>query len=461
MAKKKTNAAGDRLKNVEDYRHKGAKRKNNPPAKIAAEGKVPVLPKIEYSYGPRRPPVLRFDSSGRADRLPELLADATRRKLTEDEARLLAAALRTQEPWLEWAGKREAEAKGFSVDPVALHIHERISAQAILRVAARQDVERTLFGDPEQEYHEAVQFYQHDIDWTNRLILGDSLHVMASLAHREDLAGRVQMIYIDPPYGIKYGSNFQPEVGRRDVKDKESDLTRELETVKAYRDTWHIGVHSYLTYLRERLIIGKEVLADTGSIFVQISDENAHRVRNLLDEVFGSENFGKIICVQKTGGLSQTLIPGTTDYVLWYAKDITKVKYRQIYLEKDVGESSLYQLVELPSGEHRRMNEAERNKPSTLPPSSKVFRHTSLESANPRFPFEFQGKVYNQRWKSNTAGLVRLGLRVEGSIQRVTPYSTGGIMPIFQWCSSRTTGLTQVREVSSNHRCTLSRPLSR
>src|SRR5262249_56104501 len=125
-----------------------------------------------------------------------------------------------------------------------LHIHERISAQAILRVAARQDVQRDLFADPQQEYHEAVKFYQHDIDWTNRLILGDSLQVMASLARREDLAGKVQMIYIHPPYAIKHGSNFQPEVGRRDVKDNESDLTRELETVKAYRDTWHIGVHS-------------------------------------------------------------------------------------------------------------------------------------------------------------------------------------------------------------------------
>ena len=133
---------------------------------------------------------------------------------------------------------------GFSVDPVALHIHERISAQAILKVAARQDVQRSLFGDPEQEYHEAVQFYKHDIDWTNRLILGDSLQVMASLAHREDLAGKVQMIYIDPPYGIKYGSNFQPVIGSRDVKDKETDLTREPEMVKAYRDIWHLGVHS-------------------------------------------------------------------------------------------------------------------------------------------------------------------------------------------------------------------------
>jgi adenine-specific DNA-methyltransferase len=132
------------------------------------------------------------------------------------------------------------------VDPVALHIHERVSPQAILRVASRQDVERSLFADPEQTYNEAVQFYRHEVPWTNRLILGDSLQVMTSLARRKDLAGKVQMIYMDPPYGIRFGSNFQPEVGKRDVKDKEQDLTREPEMVKAYRDTWHLGIHSYL-----------------------------------------------------------------------------------------------------------------------------------------------------------------------------------------------------------------------
>src|SRR5205085_10512268 len=142
-------------------------------------------------------------------------AAATQRPLAPEEARLLAEALRNQEPWLEWAGKHEQ--RTFEVDPVALHIHERVSTQAILKVAARQDVERSLFADPEQEYREAVQFYKHDIDWTSRVILGDSLHVMASLARREDLAGKVQMVYLDPPYGIKYGSNFQPEVGKKEV----------------------------------------------------------------------------------------------------------------------------------------------------------------------------------------------------------------------------------------------------
>ncbi len=214
-------------------------------------------PKVVYEYNPHLPPVLRSDPTASSDVLPELLNIARTRALTAEEAETLANALRNHEPWLEWAGKREK--KSFEVDPVALHIHERISTQAILKVAKREDVQRSLFADPEQDYREAVQFYQHDVDWTNRMILGDSLQVMASLARREDLAGKVQMIYIDPPYGIKFASNFQPEIGKRDVKDKESDLTREPETVKAYRDTWTLGVHSYLAYLRDRFIFGERI----------------------------------------------------------------------------------------------------------------------------------------------------------------------------------------------------------
>src|SRR5437763_2828564 len=216
------------------------------------------MPTAQYAYSPRLPPVLRFDSSGDADRLPDLLAEATRRPLTPAEARLLAEALRQHEPWLEWAGKRERP--GFAVDPVALHPHERVSTQAILAAVARRDVERSLFADPEQDYREAVQFYKHDVDWSNRLILGDSLLVMSSLARREDLAGKVQMIYIDPPYGIRFGSNFQQEIGKKQVRDAETDLTREPEMVKAYRDTWSLGVHSYLAYLRDRLVAAKELL---------------------------------------------------------------------------------------------------------------------------------------------------------------------------------------------------------
>jgi len=235
--------------NVQDYRHT-SKRKNIPPAGLAAQGKVSEVPKTRYFYDPHLPPVLRYDETGAPDQLPELLEAAKQRPLTEVEAHLLAEAVKNRQPWLEWSGKREKA--WFDVDPVALHIHERVSTQAILKLAARQPIQRSFFADPELEYRQAVQFYQHDMDWANRLILGDSLVVMHSLARREDLAGKVQMIYMDPPYGIRFSSNFQPEVGRRNVKEQTNDLTREPEQVKAYRDTWTLGVHSYLSYVNPK-----------------------------------------------------------------------------------------------------------------------------------------------------------------------------------------------------------------
>jgi adenine-specific DNA-methyltransferase len=310
MARKKTTKATE--SSVVDYRY-DAKRKNIPPAGLAAQGRVREVPRMSFAYDPHLPPVLRFDATGATDKLPELLETARSRPLTAEEVEWLAEALRRHEPWLEWAGKREK--KGFEVDPVALHIHERVSAQAILKVAAREGVQCSLFADPQLDYREAIQFYQHDVDWANRMILGDSLQVMASLAYREGLAGKVQMIYMDPPYGIKFASNFQPEIGKRDVKDKESDLTREPEMVKAYRDTWTLGVHSYLAYLRDRLILCRELLADTGSIFVQIGDENLHRVRCVMDEVFGAKNFCALITFAKTSGQTDNGLASVSDYL--------------------------------------------------------------------------------------------------------------------------------------------------
>ncbi len=191
---------------VTDYRY-DATRKNNPPAALASQGRVQETPKQRYFYDPHLSPTLRFDDTGQADRVRELLAAARHRTLTDEEAGFLEEAVRSPEPWLEWTGKREGQS-WFEVDPVALHIHERVSAQAAIRIAARQNVRRGLWADPELEYHEAVQFYEHEVDWSNRLILGDSLSVMNSLATREDLAGKVQMIYVDPPYGIGHRSNF-------------------------------------------------------------------------------------------------------------------------------------------------------------------------------------------------------------------------------------------------------------
>jgi adenine-specific DNA-methyltransferase len=397
-------------KEVTDYRH-DAKRKNLPPAALAAHGEVAKLAETRYAYDPHLPPTLRFDETGEADRLPDLLAEARQRKLTDDEVRLLADALRGYQPWLEWAGKHEK--RWFDVDPVAVHIHERVSAQAVIKLAQRQPLQRSLFADPELEYRQAVQFYQHDVDWANRLILGDSLVVMHSLARREDLAGKVQMIYIDPPYGIKFRSNFQPFVRKRDVKDRDQDLTREPEQVKAYRDTWRLGTHSYLAYLRDRLIVARELLADSGSIFVQISDENLHRVRMLMDEVFGHENFARVISFGKTSGLESALLNTVFDYILWYAKDIQQIKFRPIFKEKLVGEegATKYRRVLLWNGIMRSATEQELFSGKPLDENARFCIDDNLTSqGNPVFEFKWQGKKYSAPWKTTPTGLTRLGL---------------------------------------------------
>ena len=388
-----------------------AKRKNIPPAGLEAQGEVRETPTFRYDYNPHLPPVLRSAPDAAAtDALPELLHEATRRPLSESEAAELAKALRRHEPWLEWSGKRERP--WFTVDPVALHMHERVSTQAILRVLARQDVQRDLFADPQLDYARAVQFYRHDVDWANRMILGDSLQVMASLAHREDLAGKVQMIYVDPPYGIKFASNFQPQLGQRDVRDRQQDLTREPEMVKAYRDTWTLGVHSYLAYLRDRLAMARELLTDTGSVFVQISDENIHRVRCLMDEVFGQDNACATIPFVTTSSQTSDLIPTTFDYLIWYARDRKMIKYRNMYKTKEVGEEggTKYRNVELSSGERipsGSLNDNDR--------SGKVYRPSPMVSQsggdNSSFSVDFHGQQCHPRsgfWKTNQQGIERL-----------------------------------------------------
>jgi adenine-specific DNA-methyltransferase len=369
---------------------------------------------LQFAYNPHLPPVLRLDPTGAPDKLPELLETARTRPLTAEETRLLADALCQQEPWLEWAGKREK--KSFEIEPVALHIHERISTQAILKVAARENVQRSLFADPQQEYREAVQFYQHDVDWSNRMILGDSLQVMASLARREDLAGKVQMIYMDPPYGIKFASNFQPEIGKRDVKDKETDLTREPEMVKAYRDTWTLGVHSYLAYLRDRLWLCKELLADSGSVFVQISDENLHRVRMLMDEVFGPGNFVAVINFRSMMPLASSEIESVYDYVLWYARDSHQMKYRNIWVPKNVGEDSEFVFADTGAGGYRRLSKDEILNINQTLTQEKVFKRSNLSSSgytqSCTFSITFNGETFDpvqgKSWRTNGQGIKRL-----------------------------------------------------
>src|SRR5207248_288301 len=200
-------------------------------------------------------------------------------------------------------------------------------------------------------------------NWSNRLILGDSLLVMTSLAEKEGLKGKVQTIYLDPPYGIKFGSNWQVSTRKRDVKDgKAEDATRQPEQVRAFRDTWKLGIHSYLAYLRDRLMVARDLLTETGSVFVQIGDENVHLVRNVMDEVLGSENFVSLITVRKTGGTTGKFLAGTADYVLWYGKDTERTKYRQLFTPKggEGSEPSSYDLIELADGTRRRMTDDER-----------------------------------------------------------------------------------------------------
>ena len=399
---------------VADYRYDET-RKNNPPAALAARGRIAETPKQRYYYDPHLPPTLRFDGSGESDRLPELLAESTRRSLTADEAHIIADALRNREPWLEWTGKREK--RYFEVDPVALHIHERVSAQAAMRVAARQDIQRSLWADPQQDYREAVQFYRHDVEWSNRLILGDSLLVMNSLAKREDLAGGVQMIYIDPPYGISYRSNFQPFVRDRNVRDRDADLTREPEMVKAYRDTWTLGIHTYLAYLRDRLVVARELLTESGSIFVQIGDENVHRVREVVDEVFGGENFIGEIILKKTSAPTDKFIPVVSDFILWYAKSKASCKYRQLHLDKKIGEvgASQYVWFEDDLGFERRLSREERLSPQTIPQNGRVFAASDASSSHEyslgKVPVLFRGESFtprNRYWSTSPEGMNRL-----------------------------------------------------
>ncbi len=403
-----------------DYRHKDQKRTNIPPAKIAAEGIVPKVGKVRYRYSPHLVPELRFDPTGQADRLPELIAEAGRRPLTAKEQKLVAEALRNQQPWLEWAGKQEQHERGFfEVDPVALHIHERVSTQAILRVLAREDVNRDLFADPQQAYAQAVQFYKHPVDWANRLILGDSLQVMTSLARRENLAGKVQMVYIDPPYGIKFSSNFQPQIGQRDVKDRDQDLTREPEMVRAYRDTWLLGVHSYGRYLTDRLIAARELLCDSGSVFLQINDRHVGLVRAIMDSVFGPDNWVALIPFKKTGGFESEELPSICDYVVWYAKDKAEFRYYPLFDEKVLGEGSgdRYTSVLLPDGQVRPLSQVvtPAANGAALPHGARPFLGAPLTSAGASsepVPLDLYGKRLftkpNQHWKTNPEGMARL-----------------------------------------------------
>ena len=398
---------------VTQFKYDDAKRKHIPPSGEMATNKVRDEAKVKFAYDPHRTPELRFNE--RIARCRELLEKSTRTSLQREEAEELAHFLEAEQPWLEWAGKREQT--HFEVEPVALHIHERVSAQAILNTVRREDVQRDFFAEPQLPAREARAYYQYDVDWANRLILGDSLQVMTSLARREGLAGQVQMIYLDPPYGIKFSSNWQNEVGQRDVKDKDEDLTREPEMIRAYRDTWTLGVHSYLAYLKQRLLLARELLTDSGSIFVQISDENLHRVRAVMDEVFGAENFCSVITFRKTGGQSASYLSSVADYVLWYGKVREKLKYKQPYRDKTGGDRpSIYRMLENNSSGLRRKLTPEESETGVVADDSDIFAPDTLvslgETPSGSSAHEFDDRTFfpgkNQHWKTTNEGLGRL-----------------------------------------------------
>ena len=382
MAKRKP-----RKRDIENYAHTDKERVNNPPVGLVT---------------------------------PETDKDAARKTYAHDPH---------IDPQLSWAGK--AEHTAFEVPTVSLHVHERIDPRTVIEAVRKRNgasAQASLFEEPEENppIRQAIDFYQHRHNWSNRLIAGDSLLVMNSLLEKEGLGGQVQMVYIDPPYGIRYGSNFQPFVGNRDVTDgKDEDLTQEPETIRAFRDTWELGIHSYLTYLRDRLLLARELLSDSGSCFVQIGDENVHRVGTVMDEVFGAENRVATISYATTGASSANTLAEVADYLLWYAKDRQQLKFRQLYEPLTRTETieffSSYAMVELPDGQCRKLTAEERFDPNRyLPDQARIYQRMPLlrqgESNTGRSePYEWNGQVYpcppGKQWPLSKEGMDALARR--------------------------------------------------
>lgn len=327
------------------------------------------------------------------------------------------------DPQLVWKGKDELDAQPLVADAPPIYIQEKVDPRVLiedLRRAASKSAdqpEMALFENFDGlDELDLVEFYRHQANWSNRMILGDSLNVMASLAERESLRGKVQMIYIDPPYGIKFGSNWQSSARKPDVKDgRMQDVSREVEQIKAFRDTWELGIHSYLAYLRDRLTVAKTLLTVSGSVFVQIGDENVHLVRSLMDEVFGSENFVSLITFKKTSSATSELLPGVADHVVWYAHSIDSVKYRSLYDEKVAGEpgGTDYIYLELPDGTRRAMTKQERSREVALPPGARILTLDNMTSQRPPgdFPVEFEGHTFRPAtgyWKTGVEGMQKL-----------------------------------------------------
>ncbi len=326
------------------------------------------------------------------------------------------------DPQLVWIGKDEQDRRDFTIPLVPIFIQEQIAPRAIIEnLRAHNGVaDPALFDDfGGLDFDQRVDFYQHNQRWTNRMILGDSLLAMASLGDKEGLKGKVQMIYLDPPYGIKFRSNWQVSTRSRDVKDGVlTDVTPQPEQIRAFRDTWNLGINSYLAYMRDRLFLARSLLTESGSIFVQIGDDNVHLVRCLLDEVFRAENYVAEICLKKPGQRSSNTLPILTDFILWYAKDKEAVKYRQLYQERDLHGSGgdHYTQIELQDGTVRPLTDAEKSNPSNLPEGARIFQTIALTSAGAQSgdsAYTVGGKTYkapaHKHWSvSVPAGMERL-----------------------------------------------------
>lgn len=451
-------------KPTESYRHPEAESLLRPDVGTQAQFRKKKPPKT-YRYDSSLSPALDWDGQNPARELGEwLLArieeaaalpaphefEAPRElpwRGGKIEVRGLLDAVdrlrRLGKPFLDWAGK--AERLSFDVPTLPLFVHERLSTKAILETLKGHKRDRQLgmfelFADPQHPIHDQVlRAYEYPDKWVNRMVLGDSLVVMNSLLHYEGMGGQVQMIYMDPPYGVKFGSNFQPFVRKRDVAhNDDEDMTREPEMVKAYRDTWELGLHSYLTYLRDRLLLCRDLLSPSGSVFVQISDENLHQVRALMDELFGAENACAVIPFVKTSGASSPqarvdVIGTVADYLVWYARDISRLKYHQLFVPSETGRAfdQTFTWIEEEGGVRRPMTTVERE--GVVPIAGKRFSRADLTSQNDNqmYPFEYKGVRYQPKsrgWRTTELGMRRLAsndrLIVSGNTLRFVQYET-------------------------------------
>lgn len=417
---KKTKSTGTQ---TVPYKHPEAKSLMRPEVGTQAQFKKKKAPKT-YRYDSSLSPALDWDGKNPAREQGEQLIAQILGAKTLEEAKAAASKLKSlSKAFLNWAGK--AERLSFDVPTLPLFIHERLSTKAIIETLAghKRDQQQTLFdlfGDPQRSITDQVlKSYEYQDNWSNRMVLGDSLVVMNSLLHYEGLGGQVQMIYMDPPYGVKFGSNFQPFVRKRDVShNDDEDMTREPEMVQAYRDTWELGLHSYLTYLRDRLLLARDLLTPSGSIFVQISDENLHHVREVMDEVFGAENSLPTIIFRKTTGAGSPsgyveAVPQTCDFLLWHAKDRTKVKFRRLFVAKSFEDDLNFNSIEDAEGNRRQLESDERIR--DLPAGTRLFRPNPLTSQTggptTQFPVKFGGREFVPRkggWKTNSKGMERL-----------------------------------------------------